>query len=154
MAMFGLVVASRVEPAVDASNPFVRWGQVKVLPLPSRIFRRNQAIYVYYELYDLDASGGDVRCRTTYTLSAREPDRNVVARFFSSLGELLSGKEERGSITYSFERSVAGSADPLLEYVSLDVSESESGGYLLTVEVEDMTTGQKRQREVQLTLTE
>lgn len=153
LAMSGIVLATRVEPAVDASNPFVRWGQTKVLALPSRMFRRGQPVFVYYELYGLDASAGDARYRTTYTLSAREPDRNVVAKFFSSIGELLSGEEERGEITYAFERSQPAPADPLLEYVSLDVSESEPGGYTLTVEVEDLVSGQKERREVPLTLT-
>jgi GWxTD domain-containing protein len=153
LAMSGVVLATRVEPAVDASNPFVRWGQTKVLALPSRMFRREQPIFVYYELYGLDTSAGDARYRTTYTLSAREPDRNVVAKFFSSLGELLSGEEERGEITFAFERSQPAPADPLLEYVSLDVSESEPGGYTLTVEVEDLASGQKGRREVPLTLT-
>ena len=154
LSMSGVVLATRVEPAVDPGNPFVRWGQTKVLALPSRMFRREQPIYVYYELYGLDASAGEARYRTTYTLSAREPDRNVVARFFSSIGELLSGEEDRGAITYSFERSAAAPADPLLEYVSLDVSESEAGNYSLRVEVEDLATGQKGLREVPLTLTD
>ena len=87
-------------------------------------------------------------------IELREPDRNVVAKFFSSIGELLSGEEERGEITYSFERSQAPPADPLLEYISLDVSESEPGGYTLTVEVEDLSSGQKGRREVPLTLTD
>jgi GWxTD domain-containing protein len=154
LAMSGIVLATRVEPAVDPSNPFVRWGQTKVLALPSRMFTRKQAVYVYYEVYGLDASAGQARYRTTYTLSAREPDRNVVARFFSSIGELLSGEEERGEITYSFERSQPAPADPLLEYVSLDVSESEPGGYTLSVEVEDFASGRKDRREVPLTLTD
>lgn len=153
LAMSGVVLATRVEPAVDTSNPFVRWGQTKVLALPSRMFRREQPIYVYYELYGLDTSAGEARYRTTYTLSAREPDRNVVAKFFSSIGELLSGEEERGEITFAFDRSQPAPADPLLEYVSLDVSESEPGGYTLTVEVEDLSSGQKGRREVPLTLT-
>jgi len=153
LTMSGVVLATRVEPAVDPSNPFVRWGQTKVLALPSRMFRREQPIYVYYELYGLDASAGEARYRTTYTLSAREPDRNVVAKFFSSLGELLSGEEEKGEITYAFERSQPAPADPLLEYVSLDVSESEPGSYLMTVEVEDLASGQTSRREVPLTLT-
>jgi GWxTD domain-containing protein len=154
MAMSGVVLATRVEPAMDPSNPFVRWGQTKVLALPSRMFRREQPIYVYYELYGLDASAGEVRYRTTYTLSAREPDRNVVAKFFSSIGELLSGEEERGEITYAFDRAQPAPADPLLEYVSLDVSESEAGNYTLSVEVEDLTSGQKSRREVPLSLTD
>ncbi|HJU86734.1 MAG TPA: GWxTD domain-containing protein [Gemmatimonadota bacterium] len=152
-AMSGVVLATRVEPAMDPSNPFVRWGQTKVLALPSRMFRREQPIYVYYELYGLDSSAGEARYRTTYTLSAREPDRNVVAKFFSSIGELLSGEEERGEITYAFERAQAAPADPLLEYVSLDVSESEAGNYTLSVEVEDLASGQKSRREVPLSLT-
>jgi len=37
--------------------------------------------------------------------------------------------------------------------VSLDVSESEPGGYTLTVEIEDLASGQKGRGEVPLTLT-
>jgi hypothetical protein len=118
------------------------------------MFRREQPVYVYYEVYGLDTSEGEARYRTTYTLSAREPDRNVVARFFSSIGELLSGEEEKGEITYAFDRSQPAPADPLLEYVSLDMAESESGGYVLTVQVDDLVTGQSRQREVPLILTD
>jgi hypothetical protein len=78
----------------------------------------------------------------------------VVARFFSSIGELLSGEEDRGEVTYSFERSQAAPADPLLEYVSLDVSESEAGNYTLSVEVEDLASGETRRRDVPLSLTD
>lgn len=152
LALSGLVLASRIEPAADAANPFVRWGRVKILALPSRIFLRSQPVFVYYEVYGL--AGDEARYRTAYTLESRTPDRNVVARFISAVGELLSDDEEKGAITYSFERSQSGDTDPLLEYFSLDVSDSPAGDYLLRVEVEDLATGASAERQVPLTLVE
>ncbi|MBW3661237.1 MAG: GWxTD domain-containing protein, partial [Gemmatimonadetes bacterium] len=141
LAMSGVVLAHNVGPA-SGPGPFVRWSRVKVLPLPSRVFRREQPVFVYYEVYGLDAeTDGAARYRTTYTLEARSPDRNVVARFFSAVGDLLGGGEERGSVTYSFDRTDPAASDPLLEYVSLDVSDSPAGEYLLTVTLEDTVGG-------------
>lgn len=150
LALSGLVLASRVEPAADPGNPFVRWDRLKVLALPSRVFLRSQPVFVYYEVYGL--AGEEARYRTTYTLESRAPDRNVVARFFSAVGELLSDDKEKGAITYSFERSQSGESDPLLEYFSLDVSDSPAGDYLLRVEVEDLSTGSRAERQVPLSL--
>ncbi|MGH7572740.1 MAG: GWxTD domain-containing protein [Gemmatimonadota bacterium] len=150
LSLSGIVLASRVEPAADSDNPFVRWDRIKVLPLPSKTFLRSQPVFVYYEVYGL--SGTQASYRTTYTLESREPDRNIVARFFSAVGELLTDDEEEGAITYSFERSLGEDIDPLLEYFSLDVSESPAGEYLLTVEVEDLATGERQRRQVPLTL--
>ncbi|HUP00532.1 MAG TPA: GWxTD domain-containing protein [Gemmatimonadota bacterium] len=155
LSMSGVVLADRIEPATDPGNPFVRWGRFKVLPLPSHMFRRAQPVFVYYEVYGLDSgSTGEPRYRTTYTLESQEPDRNVVARFFSALGELLTGGAEEGAITYSFERSQAGAehAVPLLEFFSLDVSDSDPGVYRLTVEVEDLEAGGTVRKSVPLTL--
>ncbi|MEJ2151981.1 MAG: hypothetical protein P8Y29_03270, partial [Gemmatimonadota bacterium] len=148
----GIVLANRINPASDPSNPFVRWGQLKVLPLPSRVFRQSQPVFVYYEVYGLSEDAtGTVNYSTTYTFESRQPDRNIIARFFSSVGELLTRGEDEGSITYSFERSQAG-VDPLLEYFSLDVSKSPPGDYVLTVELEDRETGALLKRHVELSL--
>lgn len=152
LAMSGVVLASRIEPG--GSGAFVRWNRLKVLPLPSRMFLRSQPVYVYYEVYGLAAgSDGSARYRTTYTLESRQPDRNVVARFLSAVGELLARGDEEGAITYSFERSASESVDPLLEYFSLDVSESAPGEYLLTVAVEDVVSGGTTRRQVPLSIT-
>ncbi|HUP19532.1 MAG TPA: GWxTD domain-containing protein [Gemmatimonadota bacterium] len=152
LAMSGVVLAHSVAPA-SGDGAFVRWGRYKVLPLPSRMFRRSQPVFVYYEVYGLDlAPSGGASYRTTYTLAARDRGRNVVARFFSAVGERLFGGEERGAITYSFERSQPGAADPLLEYFSLDVSDSPPGEYTLRVEIEDLAGGNTVRREVPLTL--
>lgn len=153
LSLSGIVLADRVEPA-SGRSPFVRWGRLKVLPLPSRIFRRSQPVFVYYEVYGLTPDEGGARFRTTYKLESAVPDRNVVARFFSAVGELLTRDDERGGVTYSFERSEAASIDPLLDYFSLDVSESPPGDYVLTVEVEDVATGTHVERVVNLSLVE
>jgi GWxTD domain-containing protein len=152
LSLSGILLASSIEPARDRSDPFVRGG-LRVLPMPSHVFRRNQPVHVYYEVYGLDAApGGGARYRTTYTLEAREADRNVVAQFFSAVGELLTRGRERGRITYQFERAEGSNIDPLVDYFSLDVAESPAGEYMLIVEVEDLATGDKARREAPLTL--
>jgi GWxTD domain-containing protein len=153
LALSGIVLATAVTPAGDAGDPFVRWGRWRVVPLPSRVFRRSQPVYVYYEAYGLDADPSGARWRTTYELGAAEPERNVVARFFSALGERLTGGEERrGSTATSFERSEPGGVDPLLEFFSLDVSGSHLGDYVLTITIEDLVTGETTRRSVPLAL--
>ncbi|MFN2384273.1 MAG: hypothetical protein ABR559_08425, partial [Gemmatimonadota bacterium] len=151
LALSGLVLADRIEPA-SGPGPFVRWGRLKVLPLPSRLFRRAQPIFVYYEVYGLAAEGGGARYRTTYRLESLRRDRNVVARIFSAVGELLTRGEKQGAITYAFDREQAGDTDPLLEYISLDVSDSPAGEYVLTVTLEDLHGGGSATRSIPLTL--
>lgn len=152
LSMSTVVLAAAVQPA-SGSSPFVRWGKLKVLPLPSRVFRRSQPVFVYYEVYGLDAGAdGGARYRTTYTLESGHGDRNVVARFFSAVGELLGGGEKRGAVTYEFERTDPTAADPLQEYVSLDVSDSPAGDYRLTVRVQDEVGGGTVEYTVPLTL--
>lgn len=152
MTMSDVLLAGLVEPAENPSNPFVRWGRLKVLPLPSGAFKREQTVFAYYEVYGLQPDDeGNVRYRTTYTLAAPDPGRNVFARFFSAVGDLLGENEERGQVTYAFERE-APAEDPLLEYVSLDVSDSETGEYTMIVEIEDLVSGTTRSRRAPITL--
>jgi len=152
LTMSDVLLASRVETAENPSNPFVRWGRLKVLPLPSGIFKREQTVFAYYEVYGLQPDdAGNVRYRTTYTLAAPDPGRNVFARFFSAVGDLLGEDEERGRVTYAFERD-APAEDPLLEYVSLDVSDTEAGEYTMIVEIEDLVSGTTRSRRAPITL--
>lgn len=155
LALSGIVLATGVTPAANPADPFVRWGRWRVVPLPSHMYRRAQPVFVYYEAYGLaqDASGA-ARYKTTYTLEAGNPDRNVVARFISGVGERLFGGEEKGSISYSFEHSRTEDVDPTLEFFSLDVSGSPAGDYVLTIEVEDLVAGQTRRRQARLTLVE
>ncbi len=153
LALSGIVLATGVTPASGAQDAFVRWGRWRVVPLPSQVFRREQTVFVYYEAYGLatDESGA-ARYRTTYTLEAGNPDRNVVARFFSAVGERLFGGEERGSVSYSFEHARSEEVHPTLEFFSLDVSGSPVGDYVLTVEVEDLVAGRTSRRQARLSL--
>lgn len=152
LSLSGIVLANRVDPVANSTSSFVRWGRMKVVPQPSRMFKRTQPVYVYYEAYGLVDSGSGARYRTTYTLEARQSDRNVVARFFSAVGDLMSEDDEKGAITYSFERSQADNTDPLLEFISLDVSRSEPGDYNLIVELADLEAGTSASRSIPLTL--
>jgi GWxTD domain-containing protein len=155
LALSGIVLATDITASTNAGDPFVRWGRWRVVPLPSHIYRRSQPVFVYYEAYGLatDANGA-ARFRTTYTLDAGNPDRNVVARFFSAVGERVFGGEEKGSISYTFEHNRAEDVSPALEFFSLDVSGSPPGEYMLTVELEDLTGGGTVRRQTRLTLAE
>ncbi len=153
VALSGIVLATGVTPVAGPDDPFGRWGRWRVVPLPSHTFRRSQPVFVYYEAYGIakDADGA-ARFRTTYTLEAGNPDRNVVVRFLSAVGERLSGGEEKGSISYTFEHARSDDVDPTLEFFSLDVSGSPAGDYVLTIEIEDLVAGRTTRRQTRLAL--
>jgi len=153
LSLSGIVLATGVTPATNPADPFARWGRWRVVPLPSHTFRRGQTVFVYYEAYNLATDdGGNARYRTTYTLQSGNPDRNVVVRFFSAVGERIFGGEERGSISYAFEHARADDINPTLEFFSLDVSGSPPGDYTLTIQVEDLVAGTSSQRQTRLAL--
>lgn len=119
-------------------NRFERYGRT-ILPLPNHRFRRDQPLYLYFELYNLQRSrGGQMSFRVDYTIRAQQLDRSAVERFFGGLKGLVGIEDGPEAITLSFERTVPH-PDRLVwpEYLSFDTSALPSGRYVLEVEVTD-----------------
>jgi hypothetical protein len=142
-----IIVSSNITP-FDGGKPrkFTR-GRYNVMPLPSRAFTPDQAVFVYYEIYNLSKSEeGKKKYNVDFTIEAEKLDRNLANKIFGSFGRLLSRSEEKGKITLTFDKEV----DPeridqiaQAEYVSIDISESPAGEYNITVVVTDISTGNK-----------
>lgn len=95
-----LVIAATIRPAPDDAPGFVRNGKA-IVPLPSRVFRTNQDVYFYHEVYDLNPdSTGMHRYRVQYTLYDRK--RNNARVLYE--GEFASAESQTfqaGSIPHS-----------------------------------------------------
>lgn len=135
LGLSDVVLAAQV--ATGDHNPrFNRNGYV-VLPLPSRTFLRGQPLFLYYEVYNLDADEtGSSEFRVDYTVRSRGLDRGAVRRLFGAVKGLIGVREEPEAITLSFERQ--GSAGRVTaEYLSFDTQELAAGTYTLDVTLTD-----------------
>jgi tetratricopeptide (TPR) repeat protein len=117
---------------------FERYGRM-IVPLPSHRFLHDQPLYLYFEVYNLQANDErEVEYRVDYTIRAKKIDRNAIERFFGSLRGLVGIREEPEAITLSFERRaprIGGRVWP--EYLSFDASALPVGTYTLEVEITD-----------------
>ena len=117
---------------------FQRYGHT-VVPLPSKRFLVDQAVFLYYEVYNLQPDEDRrLSFRVDYTIRSEELDRSAVERFFGGLKGLVGIEEDPESITLSFDRSA-----PFLgrgvwpESVSFDTSALPPGTYTLEIRVVD-----------------
>ncbi len=119
-------------------NRFERYGHT-ILPLPPRRFLRNQALYLYFETYNLQRDdAGSMTFRVDYTIRSERLDRSAIEKFFSGLKGLVGVEEEPGVVTLSFERSVPHPGRGVWpEYLSFDTSALAPGLYTLEVEITD-----------------
>jgi len=136
LGLSDIVFASSVTR--DDSIPRFRRHGHTVLPVPSRTFRRGDTMMLYYETYHLAVGEGDrARFRVEYTVRADRLDRGALERLFGGLGQLVGVREAEESITFSFEREVAGPGTVVPEFIGLDTSRLEAGEYSLTLRIID-----------------
>jgi hypothetical protein len=137
LEMSDLVLSAGIA-ASGRVNRFARYGQT-ILPLPPRRFLRNQALYLYFETYNLQRDdAGQMTFRVDYTIRSERLDRNAIEKFFGGLRGLVGIEEEPGVVTLSFERSVPHPGRGVWpEYLSFDTSALAPGLYSLDVEITD-----------------
>lgn len=156
----GRIVARRFPPVgLSMSDPvlsagvieggsvprFERYGRA-IVPLPSGRFLRDQPLYLYYEVYNLQSDErGFVSFRVDYTIRAERLDRGAVRRLFGAIGGLIGVREEPGAVTLSFEREGPRGARAVWpEYLSFDTAELGPGSYTLEVTVTDRAFHDRR----------
>lgn len=122
----------------DRGGVFVRHG-LDIAPHPSRIYRPAQPVYVYYEAYNLtpDAEGRSVY-HTQLEIKAKEGEKGVAGRIFSSIGGLFSSDNDQ-AVIYTFEDAVK--SDTAYKYTSINTDDLPEGLYTLTVTLTDPATG-------------
>ena len=118
---------------------------MRVIPLPTRAFRKGQGIFVYYEVYNLrrDASG-----QTNHTVEYTV--RGEAGGIFSKLARTFAGKRPEVAVS----QGQAGTEEAEYRYLELDLRGLPPGKGILTVTVKDMNGGEAVRRELAFTMAE
>ena len=144
-----IILASSINEMADGQRPgkFTR-GNLSVMPLPSRTFRQDQPVFVYYEIYFLTPdSDGKLRYNVDFTIEAEKLDRNIASKIFASFGKLVGQSKDKGKITLTFDKEGNPDMAAQVEWISIDISDSPAGEYNLDIEVTDAVSGKKITRQ-------
>jgi len=126
--------------AASSSNIFDR-GEANVIPNPSYTFTTEQAVYAYFEVYNLTFAADDQTDYVVeYTLVPQQKRRGLFRR------------APRPPITLSVPQRSADRST--IEYTEIDVSNADPGQYILRASITDRVTGQTATTERPLLLTE
>ncbi|MCY4158589.1 MAG: GWxTD domain-containing protein [Bacteroidetes bacterium] len=137
-----VLLAYSVEDTEDGqplSAPEIVRNDLSILPAPWSVYSTDQPVYLYFELYGLTQnSEGNTSYSIEITLDPKSTDRgvrNAVRRLF--------GRGQKG-VSVSYEGTGGNPEESL--YQILDIKEQETGLYTLTLQVEDLVTGQNTKR--------
>lgn len=129
----------------QTEGQFVKNG-LQVVPMSSKVFRRDQNAYVYFELYNLKRDAfGQTKYRVTYTVRTFQ-ERAVPVRILRGIGRLLRLVEDDQQIMIAYEQ--VGDKAEDRAFVELDLKASEPGEQLIVVKVTDLLTEQEAQKEI------
>ena len=127
--------------AEKVDNRF-RKGDLNVVPMPSRTFKRGQSVFVYYEIYNL---AKDEFEQTNYTISYTITSGDVPGRVGNifRLFRWRTGRREELAVTYEQQ----GDAAQEVEYVELALGEQVPGRYSLKVSITDKNSGESAEKD-------
>ena len=129
----------------DEEGAFVK-KDLKVIPMSSRAFRKNQNAFVYFEIYNLKEDAfGQTRYRVEYTFRS-DKDRAAPARVLHGFGRLFRLSEKDREVVVAYDQ--AGDQPDEVAYVELDLTEAEPGGQLVRVTVTDLSTDREVSKEI------
>ena len=125
-------------------------GDLRVIPMSSRSFRRDQNAFVYFEIYDLSRDAfGQTRYRVEYTVRSHT-ERSVPARILRGLGRVLRMVEGEQEVQISFEQT--GEEEQDVAYVELDIRQAKPGEQMVKVKVTDLLTEQSTEKSIRFTV--
>ena len=128
--------------AEKADSPFNK-GDLNVVPMPSRTYRKGQSVFVYYEIYNLAKDAfGQTNYNVSYTITSRDTPGRVSS--ISRLFRWRTGIREELAVTYEQQ----GEAPQEVEYVELDLAEQVPGRYSLKVAIEDRNSRETAEKDV------
>jgi tetratricopeptide (TPR) repeat protein len=144
LAMSSLVLASSITPASDG-EVFTKNG-LRIIPVPSKRFARQQPVYVYFEVYNLvpDAAGKSSFV-AEYTTTLRKEKKSGAKKVFSVLGS-----KTKPATTLAMERDANGTTST--EYLALDLNKAGAGDFRLSVRIKDKKSGRESEGFIDLTL--
>ena len=120
-------------------------GDVWVIPMPTRNYLRNQAVNIYYEIYNLQKDAfGQTKFRIKYTIwEDIRKNASLLSSISYFLGQLVTDKKPEISISSDYNGNSA--TEPV--YIELDTQKLKPGLYQLAVEVHDLISLQTSSRE-------
>ena len=143
-----LEMAWQVAEQGDVPEAF-RKGDLSVVPMPTRTYGTGQAVYVYYEIYNLVRDGfGRTNYRVSYNVTPKESLESP--GLIRSLMRIGRGKQETVGVTSDRQGTSAFER----EYVALDMKAMRAGGLTLTVRVEDLNAGTPAEQRAHFSLSD
>ncbi|MFT5143504.1 MAG: GWxTD domain-containing protein, partial [Thalassolituus oleivorans] len=143
-----ILLAYRVEEVDDgrplSGSDVVRNG-LSITPAPWSVFSRQNPIYLYFEVYNLDVSGDG---RADYEVEATLRPKETGSRVGRLVKGIFGGRD--GGVSVSLPTSVAATSDG--QYLILDAANQEEGLYTLHLTVTDRKTGKQVVRDRDLFL--
>ena len=111
-------------------------GDLQVIPMPSRTYRKGQSVFVYYEVYNLKKDEfGQTNYNVSYTITSNEAPQQA-----SNISRLFRwGTGTREELAVSYEQ--LGDAAREVEYVELALDDQVPGRYSLKVSINDRNSG-------------
>ncbi len=119
---------------------------LRVVPMPTRLYRKGQPVYIYYEIYNLKRDAfGMTNYTVEYTVRSGEPPGAIsrILRVFKGTNEQVSVAQEQ-----------LGTQETQPSYLELDLSEVVPGEVALSVRVEDLNSGETGLKEAKFEVRE
>lgn len=133
------VAGKIVELDKNEVGKFVR-GDVEVVPLPSRTFAPEQAVYLYYEVYNLFRDDvGQTRYKVDYAV--RGVSEKAGARLLRGIGKLLGITRDDEGVKISYEHQ--GTSEKESVYIALDLGATGGQRMEISVTVTDLVRAGK-----------
>ena len=128
----------------QAEDKFTRHG-IRVVPLPTRTFRKGQNVFVYYEVYNLRPDvAGLTHHSVEYTIKTE--GGGIISKMFPG----FVGKRPEVAVS----QTQTGVQEAEYRYIELDLSGLSPGQGTLTVTVKDLKSGEAVSRELAFTMAE
>ena len=120
-------------------------GDVWVIPMPTRNYLRNQAVNIYYEIYNLQKDAfGQTKFRIKYTIwEDVRKNASLLGSISYFLGQLVTDKKPEISISSDYNGT--STTEPV--YIELDTQKLKPGLYQIEVEVHDLISLQTSSQE-------
>ncbi len=136
LRMSGIEIARRIAPTTEEGK-FVKQG-LEVIPIPSLTFKRNQDVFLYFEVYNLTRDmRGWTHYKVDYTL--RRLKGGIGNPILSGLGRLIGRRKKEDEVTTSHESR--GETMQEIIHTALDLRKGKKGDHTLQVTVTDLNSG-------------
>ena len=133
--------------AGDEPGPFSKNG-LKVVPMPTRLYKKGQPVFIYYEIYNLKRNAFGMTSYTVeYTIRSGKPP-GAISRIFRAFRDEEPGEE------VAVEQEQLGRQETQPSYIELDLNEVVPGQVVLTVSVKDLNSDETASSEAKFEIKE